>query len=289
MKNWLGKELKIIRSGWYLWLFPLFAVGITVWLFMAFYREHGPTIHILFEDAAGIQPQKTQVRFRGVKVGIVNDVQIAEDNKGIIAEVSLLKSAEQFAVPGSRFSLVLPKVNFEGVSGLETLFEGTYIALTPGPPSEELQTEFKALPNSASTENLDETITYFLETTNAESINSGDLLSFRGLKVGSVTKLALTPDSQLVRIQINVERKYRRLIRSNTVFWRKPGVHARLGLFNSELTINSLETILHGGIEFSTPEPAGPIAKSHTRFFLESGPPKDSDKWNPKLAYQSTK
>jgi paraquat-inducible protein B len=86
-------------------------------------------------------------------------------------------------------------------------------------------------------------------------------------------------------VQINIENKYGRLIRTNTVFWRKVAVQAKLGLFNSELKINSLDSILHGGIDFSTPEPVGPIAKARTRFGLEQAPPKDSSNWNPILGW----
>lgn len=284
MKNWFGQELKLVRSSWYLWLFPLFAVALSSWLFWGYYQERGPMIRISFEDASGIQPEKTQVRFRGVRVGTVENVTISEDTKDAIVEVRLRKEAENFAVEGSKFSLILPKVDFQGISGLETLFEGTYITVLPGSPNGELKTDFKAQATIASTENMDETTPYVLETPDGESINSGDLVSYRGLKIGSVTKVNLSKNGQRVLVQINVEHRYRRLIRTNTVFWKKAGVHAKLGLFNSELTINSMETILHGGIDLQTPDEAGAIAKAWTHFYLEQTPPKEAEKWNPTLA-----
>lgn len=285
MKNWLFRDINKIKSGWYLWLFPLFAVLISAYLFKDFYEQRGTVIRIAFKDAAGIQAQKTQVRFRGVKIGLVEKVLISEDQKKVIAEVRLHKDAESFAVKGSKFSLILPKVNFEGISGLETLFEGTYIAALPGPKNAVASTDFDAQTAIASAEHLEETTPYYLETSNAESIDSGDIVTFRGMKIGTVTKLGLTKDSQMVRIQINIEHRYNRLIRTNTVFWKKPGIYAKLGLFNSEVIVNSAETILRGGINLSTPDPAGPMAKAWTRFYLEQKPPEEAQNWNPPLAF----
>jgi len=176
-------------------------------------------------------------------------------------------------------------VNFQGVSGLETLFEGTYIAVLPGPTEDDDQYDFKGQVGADSTDPLEDTTTYWLETSNAGSLSAGDAVTFRGLKVGSVTKVELSKDSRLISVQINLQNKYVKLVRTNTVFWRKVAVQAKLGLFNSELKIGSLDSILHGGIDLFTPDEAGPMAKAHAKFDLLELPPKGYEKWNPKLEF----
>src|SRR5690349_5559480 len=109
MTNSAKRILNRMRSNWYVWLFPLFAVGISVWLFMDFYKQRGPDVRILFEDASSIQPEKTQVRFRGVTVGQVRNVTISEDNKDVIAHVRLHRDARHLAVEGTKFWVVVPK------------------------------------------------------------------------------------------------------------------------------------------------------------------------------------
>lgn len=284
----MKKKLEKLKHGWYIWLFPAIAVVISGWLIYDFYNQRGPTIRILFDDAAGIQAEKTKVRFRGVPIGTVKDVYISEDQKDVVAEVILRRDARHFAVEGSKFSLVTPKVNFQGISGLNTLFEGTYITVLPGPEKADMKDVFKAQTNTSSTDPLDDTSSYTIQTSNVENINPGDALTFRGLKIGTVTKMNLSKDSQTILIQVNIENRFARVIRTNTVFWSKVGVQAKLGLFKSEFKMNSLDSIMNGGIELATPSPAGPMAKGGHKFLLFPLPPKDYDKWNTALEFEGT-
>lgn len=287
MANALKSNLDRFRSSWYIWLFPLFAVGISAWLFMGYFDQRGPQIKIHFDDASSIKADKTTIRYRGVNIGSVDKIVISNDNKEAIAHVTLRRDAAEFAVEGSRFWVVTPKVNIQGVSGLETIFEGPYIAVDPGPRNAKRKLDFSGRATSGIEESLEDTSTYYLEAPFVESINTGDPVSFRGLNVGSVTRVNLSKTSQAVVVQINIENRFTKLIRTNTVFWRKVGVDAKLGLFNSEVKISSLESLLRGGIAFFTPDPAGPMAKGRSHFALNPAPPKDWEKWNPKLEFPS--
>lgn len=284
MKKYILRKVETVKHGWYIWLFPAFALGFTGWLLADYYSQQGPRLKIYFDDAAGVQAERTTVRFRGVVIGTVQDVYISEDQKDVVAEVLLRKDAASFAVEGSKFSLVTPQVNFQGISGLNTLIEGNYIAVLPGSRGAKKKEIFKADSGSSSTNPMDETSPYILETDDAESVSNGDSITYRGLKIGSVTKLFFDGLGQRVHVQINIENKYARLIRTNTFFWRKAGMHAKLGLFNSEIKINSLDSIMNSGIQIATPEPAGPRAWAHHRFYLSENPPKEYNQWRPALA-----
>lgn len=282
MKNSVRRRIEALKTGWYIWLFPVVAVAISGWLLYDYFKQQGPRIHITFEDAASIVPEKTAVKFRGVAIGLVKDIYISEDQKSVTAEIILRKDASDFAVEGSKFSLITPKVNFQGVSGLDALFEGAYIAVLPGDAGGSPKFDFKAL-TTASVSPLDDTSAYLLEMISAESIGSGDAVTYRGVKVGSVTKIYFPKGGQKVVVQINIENKYTWLIRANTVFWRKIGVQAKLGLFGSEIKVNSMDSIMNGGVEFATPKQAGPMAKALEKFKLAAVAPKDVEKWDPVL------
>lgn len=280
------KEAKISpvsKVNVFVWFFPAIALAICGWLLYSYLKQQGPTLHIFFEDGSSIQAEKTRVRFRGVSVGVVKSVSITEDAKLVDAEVQLDRDAADFAVNGSKFWIVMPEVNFQGVSGLETIFEGTYIAVQPGPRDGEAKKEFKGLRNSDNTENLEDTVAYDLETANADAIRTGDNVTFRGVSIGSITKIDLSKTAQKLEVRIRVQNKYIRLIRTNSIFWRKVAIQAKLGLFNSEVKINSLESLLRGGIEVFTPDPPGPLAKAGSHFTLNPAPPKGWEKWNPAL------
>lgn len=283
MKNMVSNKIEFLKSSWYVWFFPVIAIAISVWLFMGYFNQKGPEILISFDDASGIQAEKTQIRFRGVVVGTVKEVTISSDNKDVIARAVLHKDATHLAVEGSKYWVVVPKVNFQGITGLETLIEGTYIAVLPGSPKAKTQMNFHGTIGRETNESLEDTSAYVLEADRVESMSPGDVVSFRGMKVGSVSKVNLSKSAQSILIEINIENKYTRLIRTNTMFWRKVGVQANLGLFKSEVKIESLESLMRGGIDLFTPEPAGEKAKAHTRFALLKGPPEGWEKWNPDL------
>jgi paraquat-inducible protein B len=268
--------------SWAFWFFPVIALGITGWILYSHIKKQGPTITVEFEDAAGLQAEKTSVRFRGVEIGLVKEVVISEDTKNVVATINLQKEAERFAVEGSKFWLVTPQVSFQGVKGLDTLIEGSYIAASPGKEEATESYDFKGT-NNTEGDALENTTAYFLETSNVESINPGDAVTFRGLQVGNVTRVTLGKTAQVVVVQINLQNRYTRLIRNNTSFWRKAGIQASLGLFGSKVKINSLDSILRGGVEIFTPDPAGPRAKAGSRYNLSADAPKGYEKWNPVL------
>ena len=281
--NQAKQEVKKVRSTWYIWLFPVFALLLAGWLFRGYFKQRGPQIEISFEDASSIQPEKTRVRYRGVTIGVVKEIDLADDNKSVIAHIQLQRDAANFAVKGSKFWIVSPKVGIQGITGLETIFEGTYISVQPGPESGDEETEFKGKLVSDSSESFENTRSFTLESPNLESVSAGDAVTFRGLNIGSVNNISLSKTGQLGLVQINIQNKYHRLIRTNTVFWRKVGVQAKLGLFGSEIKVNSMDSILHGGVELFTPEPAGEVAKGGAKFALQPAAPKGYEKWNPVL------
>ncbi len=271
------------KSNWYVWLFPVFAVIICAWLLFQFWHNRGPKIRISFDDASSIQAEKTSVRYRGVVIGMVKKVSVSEDQKEALVEINLQKDAEDFAVEGSKFWIVTPKVGLQGVTGLETIFEGAYIAVQPGKPDNNTKLDFKANTGKDMTESFENTSVYSLEARDAESVTQGDSVTFRGLTIGTITEVNLAKNGQSVLMQIRIQNRYKHLIRINTVFWRKIGVQAKLGLFGSEVKVNSLDSIMHGGVELFTPDSPGERAKALTKFILYSGPPKGYEKWNPKL------
>lgn len=282
MKNLVRSKIEKVKAEWYIWLFPLIALGISGWFLYDYYKQQGPRIHIYFEDAGGIQAEKTTVRFRGVAVGTVKDVYISDNQKDVIADVLLRKDAGSFAVEGSKFSLVTPKVNFQGVTGLQTILEGTFIAAVPGPSEGPVTHEFKAQA-TLGTDAPEDTSAYLIQSESAESITAGDSVTYRGVKVGTVSKLHFAKGAQMINIQINIDNRYTHLIRDNTVFWRKVGIQAKLGLFSSEVKVNSLESVMNGGVELATPNPPGPRAKALQKFTLATQAPKDQGKWKPLL------
>lgn len=276
-------KISKFSENWYVWFFPIIALALSLWLAKEFISKRGPEIKISFSDASGIEPEKTEIRYRGVTIGTVKEVLIAEDREKVEVMAVLRRENEAFAVKGTRFWVVKPKVDLQGISGLETLVEGSYIAVQPAEKSTEPQYEFRGQVGSQSVDESDAMTSYFLETDQLGSVSAGDHVTYRGMKVGSIGKVSLSKSAQHIIVQIDIEPRHTRLIHNNTVFWRKLAVDASLGLFKSELKVGALDSLLHGGVEFATPTQADGVAKPQSRFVLSPGPPKDWERWNPNL------
>jgi paraquat-inducible protein B len=62
-----------------IWLVPLLALLVSLFVAWRAYDARGPLIEIVLDSAAGIEAGKTTVRFRDVVVGVVEQVAFTED------------------------------------------------------------------------------------------------------------------------------------------------------------------------------------------------------------------
>src|SRR3954453_23218199 len=78
------------------WLVPLVAAAIAAWLAFTTLREQGPTVSITFKTAEGLEASKTQVRYKEIDVGTVQDVRLSDDREEVVAVAELRKQVEPF-------------------------------------------------------------------------------------------------------------------------------------------------------------------------------------------------
>lgn len=122
-------------SNWSaIWVLPLIALIIGGWLGWRAYSQTGIEIQLRFESGEGIQANKTEVVYKGMPVGKVKTLALDDEgnSKGVIASVEMNKDVEQYLKTNTRFWLVKPSVSLAGITGLETLVSGNYIAVSPG-------------------------------------------------------------------------------------------------------------------------------------------------------------
>jgi paraquat-inducible protein B len=140
MKKLIKENVESIYSHWYVWLFPIFALIISGFLFFKYFFDHGPTIAITFDEVSVIQPEKTRIRFRGIEIGVVKNLAVSDDRKNVVVYAVLKKGLDDFAVEGAKFWIVTPKVSLQGLTGLDTIFSGPYIEALPGKADAQTQT-----------------------------------------------------------------------------------------------------------------------------------------------------
>ena len=125
---------RVARSWWtrLYWLVPVAAAALAAWFVYVELFRSGPTIQITFEDAAGLQPGKSPVKYRGVKIGSVEAIELTRDHRHARVKVSLERSGEGVAREGTKFWIVQPRVRLAEIRGLGTIVAGDYIAVQPG-------------------------------------------------------------------------------------------------------------------------------------------------------------
>ena len=123
------------RSPQLIWLIPIVAVLIGGWLAVKTILEKGPTITITFKTAEGIEAGKTKVKYKNIDIGEVKSVGFSKDLENIVLTVEMNKGAAPHLVEDVRFWIVKPRISGGQVSGIGTLFSGSYIEMDRGKSS----------------------------------------------------------------------------------------------------------------------------------------------------------
>lgn len=272
------------------WLIPLVAVAFAALLFVQSREDRGPRIVIQFENGSGIETNDP-VTFRGVRVGTVRSVTVAANLMSVRVEADLRPDAEPLARVGTSFWIVRPEVSLTRIAGLETLVGPRYIAAepTPGVPgSAKPKLEFIGLekpPRSGSAYTAGDPVDVVLRAQRLGSITENSPVTFRDMKVGSVTRIALSEDARRIDVGVRIEPQYAHLVRSNTKFWNVSGIDIDMGIIHGlKLKAESLETVLAGGIALATPNSPGPQVTDGHQFDLETLSVEDWLKWSPDLS-----
>ena len=60
------------------WVIPLIALAIGIWLAYKTLSAQGPTITIAFKEASGLEAGKSKIKYKNVEVGTVESVELAK-------------------------------------------------------------------------------------------------------------------------------------------------------------------------------------------------------------------
>lgn len=262
------------KSGWLpslVWLVPLIAALIGIGLVIKSVRERGPEITLSFHTAEGLEPGKTQVKYKDVEIGMVKTIKLSKDLSRVLVQVQLKKEAEDFAVKGSRFWIVRPRIGATGVSGLGTLLSGAYIGVDAG-RGQDTETDFTGLETPPAVTGDQKGTQYVLRGDSLGSVDIGSPVYYRRVQVGQVVGFSLDKDGTGVTFNVFVTAPYDQYVGVNSRWWQASGVDLRLDSSGLKLNTQSLATVILGGIAFQTPpnQGSGTTAPNNTTFRLGS-------------------
>ena len=249
------------------WLLPVIALVVGGWLIYKTYSEKGPEIVISFKTAEGIEEGKTLVKLKDVKVGRVETVAFSDDLSEVLVTVSMVKDARPYLTDKTRFWVVRPRIGAGEVTGLGTLVSGAYIAIDPD-NSGKKQDRFTGLEIPPVITAERKGTSYRLKAESVGSLSVGSPVYFRQITVGEVTEYRLSDDHEYVELGIFIESPHDQFVSQGTRFWNASGVDVSLNASGVTVQVESIVSLLSGGIAFETPsEQAGAPHAEKGRMF----------------------
>ena len=244
-----------------IWVLPLVALCISGWLLYSSIRDAGIPVTIHFENAEGITAGKTQVMYKGVAVGLVEEIIVDEDLQGVSLRVKMEKKARRGVVKDSKFWIVRPEISAGKISGLETILSGSYIAVQPG-SSVEFAKYFEGLSEAPTLPADSPGLHLTLMSDALYSLQKGSPVYTRNLKIGKVLKYYLAEDRSVL-IDIYIEPEFTHLIQIGTRFWNSSGFSVEGSLQSGfSVKFQSMAALVYGGISCATPEPLAETSPS---------------------------
>ncbi len=273
------------------WSVPIVAAALAGWLVWQRVQQQGPEITIQFRDGGGLRVGQTPIKYRGVQIGQVTGMKLSEDREHVVVRARLDKAGASLAAEGTQFWVVRPQVGWGNVTGLGTVISGPEIhaevrrraasasAGASAPSSAAPVTEFTGLERAPGPPGL----RIVLKGERPVSLRPGSPVYFRGVEVGAVHDVQLSSNATAADVHIVVFQRYAGLVRTGSAFWNVSGLSVSGGILKGiQLELESIRSLVAGGIEFASPEKSPP-ARAGTVFFLHDAPRKDWLGWNARI------
>ncbi|MDW4499290.1 MlaD family protein [Sulfitobacter sp. D35] len=234
------------------WIIPVIALVAALGVAWQSYNDRGPIISIIFENGAGIKANETELRYRDVTVGLVEDVDFSADLSSVVARVRIDKGVAPFLDAGATFWVVRPEVTTRGITGLDTVLTGVFIEGSWDSEIGPRREEFRGLSEAPLYRPGDAGLQIALRSIPGQSLAHDVPILFRGIEVGRVGKARISPNGNFAIAEALIYEPHGRLITASTRFWDVSGFTFSVSPSGAEIDFSSIATLVSGGITFDT-------------------------------------
>lgn len=226
----------------------------------------GVTVQLHLQSASGLSVG-SEIRYRGLKVGEITQLQFNDKLDGVTAFAALRSSTAPLLTTGTIWWQVKAEFGLARTANLGTLIGGDYLQLRPGTgtPSTTFEVHDTEPVETARPGGLN----LILTAKSLGSIAAGNPVLYRQIRIGTVLGADLSSTADGVRIYINIDKPYTHLVHKNSLFTNVSGVSVNAGLFSGvHIDTQSLETIIAGGIALEANDASGEAVLEGTQFEL---------------------
>jgi paraquat-inducible protein B len=235
-----------------IWTLPLLALVICGWLLYQSIQNAGIEITIYFDNANGLTASKTQVMSKGIPVGLVKKLEPDLKQNKVRATVLMDKGLEDHLVADTQFWVVRAELSAASVQGLETIFTGSYIGIRAGTSTQE-QREYQGLASAPPVSEEAPGLHITLTADALGSIQRETGIYYKNIEIGKVQDYRIALDSSIL-IDVHIEPEYTNIVRTESRFSNASGMSISGELTNLKVQIESLSSLLRGGILVHTPK-----------------------------------
>ncbi len=238
------------RNLSFVWLVPVLALAVSLGIAWRTFADRGVLIEITFQNASGVTPGETTLRFRDVVIGTVEDIGFTQDLSRVLVSARVDKEIAPFLDEGTQFWVVRPEVSARGITGLSTVLSGVYIE---GAWDEERGNALRQFAGSEGPPLIQpgragKRIT--LRASDGSLLSAGAPVFFRGIEVGRLETPRLTVSGDSIVVDAFIEAPHDRRLTTATRFWDTSGFSVSFGAEGLTLDFESLASLVAGGVEF---------------------------------------
>jgi len=234
------------------WLVPVLALSVSLGVAYSNYVNQGTLIEISFENASGVTADETVIKYRDVIVGRVEKVEFAEGLTEVLVHARIDKTVAPYLDDDAQFWVVRPDVSVRGITGLDTVLGGVYIDGSWDTEADVAQYEFVGLEDPPQTRSGQRGTVISLRARDGSALSQGAPILHKGITVGDLGTPRLSFNGKDVIVDAFIQYPYDQRITSNTRFWDTSGFSLNLGPTGVSLDVNSIASLIEGGIAFDT-------------------------------------
>lgn len=259
------------KSIYIVWIIPFVAIFIAIWMIYKHYDNLGYDITITFNNGNGMSIGKTPLMYNGIKIGQVSSMKIHEgDISKVDVVVSVDKSAQGVAKEGNVFWKVEPTLSLTEITGLSTILSGVYIEVMPSVKDpialNLLKNKIKFIAEEEVPRNIFEPGLNVTLHAKEYNVKVGAPIMYKKINIGKIVDAKLSDDG--VDYIVHVDDKYTKFIKKNSKFWKISSVEVRASLSGLRIEMDSLASLITGGISISSPKNGEILKISNAKYKL---------------------
>lgn len=237
----------------WIWLIPLAAAAVGIYLGYVNWIQRGPLVTIEFDNAEGLIAGQTQVRYKSVSIGVVQSIRFTDDFSRVKVSARMQNEVARLLTGNAQFWVVRPRLTEGSISGLETIVSGAYVEFDPGPSGGVAKHAFEGLEEPPAIRTGEAGRSFVLRTQRLGALKPGSTVILRDVPVGEVLSVdPLRPDGE-VTLRVFIRAPYDGYVQQGSRFWNTSGISANFGPSGLKVEFESLRAVLAGGIAFDTP------------------------------------